>query len=100
MISVIVPVFNAGRKLQKLFQTLKNQTLNDLEIIIVNDGSTDETDYICAEAEKTDPRIRCIKQRNKGTSKARNLGLQIANGEYIAFLDADDQINENYFEEL
>ncbi len=53
MISVIVPVFNAGRKLQKLFQTLKNQTLNDLEIIIVNDGSTDETDYICAEAEKT-----------------------------------------------
>ena len=52
MISVIVPVFNAGRKLQKLFQTLKNQTLNDLEIIIVNDGSTDETDYICAEAEE------------------------------------------------
>ncbi|HHU75069.1 MAG TPA: glycosyltransferase [Clostridiales bacterium] len=89
-VSVVMPVFNAERYLQIALDSLLRQTLNDIEIICVNDGSTDRTKEILEEYARRDVRIRIINQKNSYAGVARNKGMLIASGKYLSFLDADD----------
>ena len=100
MISVIIPIYNAAMYLPEMLRCLSEQTERDLEIILVNDGSTDESADICLDAAQEDPRICYVYQENAGVSAARNRALAKASGDYIAFLDADDSIDSTYFERL
>ena len=100
MISVIIPIYNAAMYLPEMLRCLSEQTERDLEIILVNDGSTDESADICLDAAQEDPRICYVYQENAGVSAARNRALAKASGDYIAFLDADDSIDSTYFEQL
>lgn len=100
MISVIVPVYNVEAYVERSLKSIQNQSYKDLEIIIVDDGSTDRSGEMCDEIAKSDKRMKVIHQKNAGTSAARNRALQDATGEYISFVDSDDYIAENYFEVL
>jgi len=100
-ISIIVPVYNVGPYLTKCMESLCNQTLKDIEIIAVNDCSTDDSLTILNEFGKKDPRIRIINhEHNELTAKTRNDGLKIARGEYIGFVDGDDYIDSDFYEKL
>ena len=99
-VSIIVPVYNTEKFLDTCLSSLVNQTLNDIEIICVNDGSTDNSlDKINSYAQK-DSRIKVINQENKKQGAARNNGLRAATGEYIGFVDSDDWVDLNYYEKL
>lgn len=100
LISVIVPVYNVEKYLNKCIKSILNQTYSNLEIILVDDGSTDSSNKICQDWAKIDKRIILIKQKNQGAGKARNTALDIATGDFIAFVDSDDYINEFMFEEM
>jgi len=89
-VSLIIPVYNVEQYLKKCLNSATNQTLQEIEIIIVNDGSTDGSLAICEAYANRDSRIKLISQRNGGLSAARNTGIEASNGEYIAFLDSDD----------
>ncbi len=93
LISVIVPVFNVEKYLSRCISSIVNQTYKNLEIILIDDGSTDKSLKICKDWEKRDNRIKVISQENKGVSSARNRGLSIAKGDYLSFIDGDDEIN-------
>ena len=94
-ISVIVPVYNVDRYLEICIDSLINQTYDNLEIILINDGSTDDSKLICEKYLKLDKRIKLINQKNKGVSSARNNGIRNSSGEYIEFVDSTtDEINE------
>lgn len=99
-VSIIVPVFNVEGYLEQSIQSVLNQTFKDIEIILVDDGSTDNSSKICDNYSKLDKRIRVIHQKNKGLSGARNTGLRFASGKYIFFLDSDDWIEEKTIEKL
>lgn len=99
-VSVIIPVYNAEKYLNKCLESLINQTLSDIEIICINDGSTDNSLKILQEYAQKDSRIRIIDKKNEGQGKARNLGIELANGEYLAFVDSDDWCELNMYEEL
>lgn len=99
-VSIIVPIFNLNKSINYCVNSILNQTYNDFEIILVNDGSTDNSLDICKELAKQDNRVRVISQDNKGVSAARNAGLENANGKYIAFVDGDDIIAPFYIEKL
>jgi len=90
MISVIIPVYNTEKHLVKCLSSVIEQTYKDLEIILINDGSSDGSGLICADFAKTDKRIRYYNIKNQGPGVARDLGVQQAKGEYLAFLDSDD----------
>lgn len=94
-LSIIIPAFNVEKYLGDALDSCVNQTLNDIEIIVVNDGSTDSTDLIIYDYMKRYSQIKTIKTKNQGLSLARNQGLEIASGEYVYFLDGDDWIEEN-----
>lgn len=98
MVSVIVPVYNVEPYLRKCLYSVLGQTYRDLEIIVVDDGSTDASRAICDEYKSSDSRIQVIHQINKGLSEARNNGIDIATGEYILFVDGDDWIELNTVE--
>lgn len=100
MISVIVPIYNVEPYLARCINSIVNQTFRDLEIILVNDGSTDNSLSICREYEKEDERIVVIDQRNKGLSGARNTGIDKSTGDYIFFVDSDDWIHPRSLEIL
>lgn len=100
LISVIVAIYNAESHLKYCVDSLCRQTYENLEIILVNDGSTDHSLDICKMYEQMDSRIRVISQENGGAASARNTGLDVVKGEYIAFLDCDDYVKENYIETL
>ena len=92
LVSIVVPVYNAEKYLNKAIESFMGQTYKQIEIILVNDGSTDNSQQIINEYEKKDGRIRSITTDNKGAPHARNTGLDSANGEYIIFFDADDMM--------
>ena len=100
-VSVIVPVYNVEKYIDKCLESLVNQTLKDIEIIIVNDGSTDNSIKIVEEyKEKYKNKIIYLEKENGGLSDARNYGIQYAKGEYIAFLDSDDYVDRKMYEKL
>lgn len=96
LISIIVPVYNTEKYLEKCLDSLINQSYPYLEIIVVDDGSTDNSFQICNKYTKLDSRIKVIHQKNKGLSAARNTGLQYVHGKYISFVDSDDYVTSDY----
>ena len=98
LISVIVPVYNVEKYLKKCVNSITSQTYENLEILLVDDGSTDLSGQICNEFEKNDARIKVIHKKNGGLSDARNAGLDRAKGQYYAFIDSDDYIQDNTIE--
>lgn len=96
--SIIIPVYNVEKTLDKCLQSVQNQTFKDFEVIMINDGSSDLSGEICARFAKSDRRFKYIEQSNQGVSAARNKGIRKAQGEYIAFLDSDDEYTEFYLE--
>ena len=100
MISVIIPIYNTGKLLNRMLQSIQKQSYKDLEIILINDGSTDESEQECKKAEINDERIRYFYQENAGVSSARNYGMKLAQGEYIAFLDSDDYVETTMYQEM
>lgn len=97
-ISVIVPVYNAEKYLNRCIDSILQQTFSDFELILINDGSGDQSGDICDEYAKTDLRIKVIHQQNKGQASARNRGVANALGEWVAFVDADDMIHQQMLE--
>lgn len=100
MISVIVPVYNVEKYLKRCVQSIIQQTYGELEIILVDDGSTDSSAELCEKLKSRDERIVVIHKKNGGLSSARNAGLDIAHGEYIGFVDSDDWIEPDMYESL
>ncbi len=99
-VSIIVPIYNVERYLDRCLNSLQNQTLQDIEIILVDDGSPDNCPKLCDKYAKKDNRIKVIHKMNNGLGYARNSGIEIAIGEYIAFVDSDDYVEKNMYEIL
>lgn len=99
-ISVIIPVYNTEKELPKCLKSICDQTYKDLEIICIDDGSTDGSSQVLDEFSMKDNRIKVVHQKNGGESNARNTGLKMASGEYIAFCDCDDWIDTDMYEIL
>ena len=97
-VSVVIPVYNSEKYVEKCIQSVMAQTLPDLEIIIINDGSTDESGRILRELTQKDSRIVLLEQANQGVAAARNQGVEKATGKYITFVDGDDYLQEDYIE--
>ncbi len=100
LVSVIIPVYNVEQFLIKCVESVINQTYINLEIILVDDGSTDRSGFICDDLKKHDRRIKVIHKINGGLSDARNAGINIAKGEFIAFVDSDDYITNDMIESM
>ena len=99
-VSIIIPVYNVEKFLPRCLNSLTNQTLKDIEIICINDGSTDNSPKILEEYKNKDNRVVVINQENSGVSASRNSGMKIAKGEYIGFVDSDDWVDLDFFEKL
>ncbi|WP_052343509.1 glycosyltransferase family 2 protein [Bacillus massiliigorillae] len=99
-ISIIVPIYNMEKCLQRSIESIQRQIFLDLEIILVNDGSTDNSLSICEELQQNDNRIKVINQKNEGVSSARNAGIAVADGEYIGFVDPDDWIKPEMYNNM
>lgn len=99
-VSVIVPVYNAEKTLRRCIKSIIEQTYNDIEIILINDGSTDSSRNICEEFENTDKRIKLINKSNEGVSASRNLGIECASGDYLMFADSDDWFTHDAVETM
>lgn len=97
-ISLIVPVYNVESYLERCIDSLINQTIKEIEILLIDDGSTDNSGHICDDYAKIDKRIRVIHKKNGGLSDARNRGLEIASGDYIGFVDSDDYVHRDMFQ--
>ena len=95
MISVIIPVYNSEKYLKAAIQSVIEQDYRDIEMILVNDGSTDDSLSICKQLQSNDSRIHIINQENSGVSAARNNGIRHAHGEYLIFIDADDLMDKD-----
>ena len=100
LISIIIPIYKVEKYLRKCIESVINQTYKNLEIILIDDGSPDNCNSICDEYQKIDDRIIVVHQKNRGVSNARNIGLNIASGEYIGFVDGDDYIARDMYETL
>lgn len=98
LISVIVPVYNVECYLRDCLDSIVNQKYPDIEIILVDDGSKDSSGLICDEYASKDSRIKVLHKENGGVSKARNLGIDVAQGEYLSFIDGDDTVDANYLD--
>lgn len=100
LISIIVPVYNVKDYVEKCLDSICGQTYKNLEIVVVDDGSTDGSGEICDTYAQKDPRVKVIHRENRGVSAVRNEGLDIALGEYIGFVDGDDWIDSDMYEFL
>ncbi len=98
VLSIIMPVFNTAQFLRQSIEAIINQTFTEWELILVNDGSTDDSKLICEEYEKNDARIRFVDKKNEGAGPTRNAGIAVARGEYLAFPDSDDWLEPNAYE--
>ena len=99
-VSVILPVYNSEKYIVKTLESLINQSLKEIEIICINDGSKDSSIQILQEFERKDERVKVIDKENQGVWKARIDGIREAKGEYITFMDSDDYVKENFLESL
>lgn len=99
-VSIIIPVYNAENHLSETVSAVCHQTLTDIEILLIDDGSTDNSPALCDALKEKDARIRVIHQKNQGVSAARNTGIDAASGDYIGFCDADDQPDADMYEYL
>ena len=99
-ISVIIPVYNVEEKIERCLGSLQNQKFSDFEVILINDGSSDRSGKICDEYASMDKRIKVIHQKNQGVSVARNIGISIARGKYITFVDSDDYVSRDFLYSL
>ena len=99
-ISIIVPIYNVEKYLKRSLDSLVNQTLEDIEIILVDDGSTDNSHKIAEDYKENYSNVLLVTKENGGLSDARNFGLQYASGEYIAFIDSDDYVESQMFERM
>lgn len=100
LITILVPFYNVEKYIKQCIESIINQTYKNLEIILIDDGSTDNSLKICKEFQKIDSRINIIKKKHKGVSSSRNIGIKIAHGEYIMFIDSDDFVSKNFVKEL
>ena len=100
LVSIIVPVYNAEKYLNRCIDSILSQTMTDFELLLIDDGSKDESGCICDEYAEKDARVRVFHKPNGGVSSARNLGLDNAKGKWITFVDADDRCSCNYLEHL
>ena len=100
LISVIVPVYNTEKYLDECIESSIRQTYKNIEVWLINDGSTDGSGKICDDYVATDVRIKVVHKKNEGASIARNLGLELSNGKYITFIDSDDFVKDTYLEYL
>ncbi len=100
LISVVIPVYNSEKYLKECLKSVVLNTYANLEVILIDDGSSDNSSKICDEISQLDKRIIVIHQNNKGVSYARNRGIDLARGKYIAFIDSDDTVSVDYFEKL
>ena len=100
MLSVIVPVYNVQKYLDQCVESVLKQTYTDFEVILVDDGSTDNSGKMCDDWAQKDDRIKVVHQKNQGLSGARNTGIDTSEGEYLVFVDSDDLIAENMFSTL
>lgn len=100
LISIIIPAYNVEKYIEKCINSVLNQSYKNIEIVLVNDGSTDNTQNIIDGFTEKDNRLKIIHKENTGVSDTRNIGLEIANGDYIGFIDSDDEIRPNMYETL
>lgn len=100
LISVIVPIYNVEEYIKKCIDSIINQSYKNIEILLIDDGSTDKSGIICEKYREIDKRIRVIHQSNKGLSNARNVGINKATGNLLSFVDGDDYVDKNYLKEL
>ena len=100
LVSIIVPVYNAGKYLRNILQDLLVQTYKNNEIIVIDDGSTDDSLEIIKEFARLDKRVKVVEIENSGAANARNIGLELAIGEYIRFVDADDRVPPESIEKM
>ena len=100
LISIVLPIYNVEKYIEKCMDSVLNQTYKNIEVILVDDGSPDRCPKICEEYAKKDNRIKVVHKENGGLSDARNAGIKVANGEYITFIDSDDYVDEDYVEFL
>jgi len=100
LISVIVPCFNAGSYLEQCLVSIRKQTHSNIEILVVNDGSTDDSEIISLQQQALDSRIRYLYSENQGVSNARNIGIEAAKGSFLSFIDADDVVEPIFLEAL
>ena len=98
IVTVIIPVYNVEKFLDRCVQSVVNQTYKNLEIILVDDGSPDNCPAMCDEWSRKDSRIKVVHKRNAGLGMARNTGIENANGKYIFFFDSDDYVDESIVE--
>lgn len=100
MVSLVIPIYNAEKYIQQCIRSILNQSYSDLEIILVDDGSYDSSAFLCRELAKEDIRIKYYYQQNKGVTSARKKGVELASGEYVTFVDADDTIEKDFLKSL
>ena len=100
LISIIVPVYNVEKYLKKCIDSILNQTYSNIEILLIDDGSTDNSGIICDNFKKRDSRIKVVHKKNSGVSSTRNYGLDLATGKYISFVDSDDFVECDFIENL
>ena len=100
LISIVIPVYNVEKYLEKCLQSVQNQTYNHFEVILVNDGSTDSSLSICEKFVNQDKRFSVFSKENGGMSSARNFGIKKAKGSFITFVDSDDYIVKDYLSHL
>lgn len=100
LVSIVVPVYNVEKYLKRCVDSIMSQTLQDIEIILVDDGATDSSGKLCDDLAKMDKRIKVVHKENGGLSSARNAGMKIATGRYIGFVDSDDTVSNEMYEEL
>ena len=99
-ISVIVPVYNTEKLLDRSIQSILNQSFTDFELLLVDDGSSDNSGAVCDAYASKDPRVKVIHQANSGVSVARNKAIELSSGKYLAFIDSDDMVQPNYLSKL
>ena len=100
LISIVVPIYNVEIYLENCLKSIIGQTYKNLEIILINDGSSDSSGEICNAFERLDKRVRVVHNTNHGVSYSRNLGIDMATGSRILFIDSDDTVESNYVEKL